>query len=165
MQTHSTDYRTLSPKPPRKKTGNYRMLPLLITGLIIAAISLSVTTLTYTLLCYYNNADGNCSAKASLFIYMFCIFLACFIVSFIIRGKSPKPAFLLGTIYYLFGLAMLVASSGWGGINLGGAVEKLLFTLLAILIGYISAFAICFLRSSYRAKRFRKNNMQLKESA
>ena len=157
MQTHSANHKTLYFNHARKPTGRYHLLPLLIIGMLILAITLAVTTVTYSLLCYYNDADGNCSAKASLFIYLFSLFIACFLVSFIIRGKSPKPAFIIGGAYYIFGLIMLAKANGWASLTVGGTFEKLLFTLLAVFAAYIAAFIICFIRSSLKAKRFRKN--------
>lgn len=119
----------------------YRLLPVLITGVLITLFFLLLGVLAFCLIAFFGKLDIEQSTKGPLVLLLLSVFLGSLLSSLIIRGKSPLPSSLLGLIF--FGVSCfqsLNALPDDAAFSISGLFMKLLLLAVAALGGYALAW-------------------------
>jgi len=121
-------------KVSRYKKRNYRLLPLVLAGVIPSLLLLSLGVFLYAVFCYFTYQE----AAASVFIIIYTVSLSAglFVISMILNGTSLKPQLISALIFFTTGLL-------WGNFNLTSFFLRLLLSLACILPGHLLAMFLC----------------------
>lgn len=130
-------------KKPRRsrQRRHYRLLPVLITGVLLTLFFLLLGVLAFCLIAFFGKLDIEQSTKGPLVLLLLSVFLGSLLSSLIIRGKSPLPSSLLGLIFFAISCFQSInAVPDNATFSISGLFTKLLLLAVATLGGYILAW-------------------------
>ena len=107
---------------------------LVVFGFLWCAIFTGLGMLMWGYNAFVRQTTVATATVGPLFIIGASIFLACLVMTYIIRGGAVTPSLILAVVVFVFGLFM----NGLGGINWLGALGKLALELFCAMAGFIS---------------------------
>ena len=122
----------------RKKSGSksifqrYRILPLALCGLVVAAILTLAALLLWTLISYYSKVAPAETTVLPYLVYLGTIFIAALFITWLIRGGTVFPALAVGLVAAV--LTLLLAPEGT--VHVFPAILKCLVSMLAAALGF-----------------------------
>ncbi|MBR6824364.1 MAG: hypothetical protein IKM70_04785 [Firmicutes bacterium] len=107
---------------------------LVVFGFLWCAIFTGLGMLMWGYNAFVRQTTVATATVGPLFIIGAAIFLACLVMTYIIRGGAVTPSLILAVVVFIFGLIM----NGLGGINWLSALGKLALELFCAMAGFIS---------------------------
>ncbi|MBQ3111976.1 MAG: hypothetical protein IJC70_03810 [Firmicutes bacterium] len=107
---------------------------LVVFGFLWCAIFTGLGMLMWGYNAFVRQTTVATATVGPLFIIGASIFLACLVMTYIIRGGAVTPSLILAVVVFIFGLIM----NGLAGINWLGALGKLALELFCAMAGFIS---------------------------
>ena len=90
-------------KHTRSAFRRYRILPLILTGLLLFGLICGIGLLIWTLICYWCNITPQLNITPKL-IWLGAIFLSCGMITFLIRGGTVFPSAIVSLISAIISL-------------------------------------------------------------
>lgn len=118
----------------RKSRRRYRIVPLVLFGLISCALFIAIGCLLWSITAYISQTDVALSVGQPLLIFFIAVLLASALITLMIRGGKIFPALALAIIAFI---ANLIITNYFGAdINIASSLIKLLIILFAAVFGF-----------------------------
>ena len=140
----------------RKKSfsAKYRILPIILTSLIIFAILCAVVILIWSLVLYAGKSTVSDASVIPAILWIVILFISSALMTLLTRGGTVIPSLLLTLLTVI--LSAIFAESGT--VTAGGFILKLVVSALVAAAGFSVAklFIICSHKSPQRLRRRKK---------
>jgi len=118
----------------RKSRKRYRIVPLVLFGLICCALFIAIGCFIWSITAYFTQTDVALSVGQPLFIFFIAVLLSSALMTLIIRGGKIFPVLALAVIAFIVNL--IITNYLGVNINITSALLKLLIILLAAVFGF-----------------------------
>lgn len=113
----------------------YRIVPLVLAGLVFLALLVGVCLLLWSLIAYYSHSETIETSAVPIIIYLGAVFLSSGVMTLLIKGGTVFPAAALSLIAAI--ATLFIAEPG--SVGFGPALLKVLLTLVAGVLGFTLA--------------------------
>ena len=117
--------------PSKNSFQKYRIAPLVGAGAVILVALVLLALLIWTLAAFAGQRDPAQSGATAAVIYLGAVFLACLLMTLLIRGGTVIPSAILGLLAAIVSLLLAPAGAPFGKI-----VLKIVLTLLVTVAGF-----------------------------
>jgi len=120
----------------RKSRKRYRIVPLVLFGLICCALFIVIGCFIWSIIAYFTQTDVALSVGQPLLIFFIAVLLSSALITLMIRGGKVFPVLALAVIAFITN--MIITNYLGVNINITSALLKLLIILLAAVFGFSS---------------------------
>ena len=118
--------------PEKNSFKKYRIVPLIGVGALILVILVLLALLIWALAAFGAQSDPSQSGATAAIIYLGAVFVACLLMTLLIRGGTVIPSAVLGLLAAVVSLLLAPA-----GASAGKIVLKLILTLIVAVAGFV----------------------------
>ena len=142
-----------------KRGRKYRLWPLVVAGVLFSFLFAAICVLGYSIYCYFSVKNGNVSVIAPTLIYLCSIAVGSFVVSFIIRGSSFKPAFVIALLFFIVSMIYSFLEFDLEKIKWTMIPMKFLISMVAAVLGFLLSYLPNLFGGKKRKRSSRQRNL------
>ena len=122
----------MSIRSRRRSSSKYRIIPIIISSLIIFVILCALVILIWSIIVFANKTEVSENSAIPAIVWIIALFISSGLMTFLTKGGTVIPALFLSGITVI--LSALLASDG--AVSAGGFILKLLVSILAAGLGF-----------------------------
>lgn len=127
----------------------YRILPLMLVGLITMAVFVALTLCIWAFIVYNLRADISRAVVVPALIYSDGIFISCCLMTFLIKGGTVFPSAVLSLALAVVSLLLADVAT----LSFVGVLLRIFFSLLCGVVAFTLTKLYCILRARSAARK------------